>query len=510
MYGAQGVAHNVLSYMRLKMFRKRYAALYVSLLFCLFSHIVHAHTYRVPVLVDTDMALDDIRAIAMLLNSDMVDIRLIVTSDGAVSPKTGCKSLIRLLRYFGRQEIPVAAGKVLGKRAPQWRSWTEDVKWPEINVGDNKTALDHPASEEIVRALKALETRAVYLCLGPLTNLAGALRLCPGMNEKISRLVYFGGHPNDPSPGWNTTRDPDSASFIFDSGLNIYSIALPEEKLLHFDKKLYEQIESMNTTPARLVAKIHEPPAVRKLLSMGHFYVWDEMTVIYLNRPSLFKFVPSGNHPHVMSLATFRRAGVYEIYLKLLGHLADFHLSPRYPVAFKLFPSNPSLFREDVSPHVKKIIEKYGLEEWKACLLTNEFHRHLGVYSLIGAKMGVRAREILEAPFDELKVVSFAGNAPPLSCMNDGLQVATGASLGRGNIEISEGEPEPAAAFFYKEKKLTLKLKPAWMQNIRAEIKKALKRYEGLSTEYFAHIRELAIQYWLALDRRDIFNEVMK
>ncbi|MCK4389740.1 MAG: formylmethanofuran dehydrogenase subunit E family protein, partial [Desulfobacterales bacterium] len=196
-----------------------------------------------------------------------------------------------------------------------------------------------------------------------------------------------------------------------------------------------------------------------------------------------------------------------DTYLKLLGHSADFHLSPRHSVVLKVFPSDPSQFREDVSPYVKKIIEKYGIEEWKACLLTNEFHRHLGIYSLIGAKMGIRAREILEAPFDTLRVVSFAGTGPPLSCMNDGLQVSTGASLGRGTIKISNGIPQPAATFLYKDQKLTLKIKRELVDRIKTAIKAALREYGGLNPSYFAHIRKLAIDYWYDLDRKKIFDE---
>ena len=52
--------------------------------------------------------------------------------------------------------------------------------------------------------------------------------------------------------------------------------------------------------------------------------------------------------------------------------------------------------------------------------------------------MGVRAREILHAPMDGIRAVSKAGNKPPLSCMNDGLQAAAGASLGRGAIRITD------------------------------------------------------------------------
>ena len=106
---------------------------------------------------------------------------------------------------------------------------------------------------------------------------------------------------------------------------------------------------------------------------------------------------------------------------------ADEHqkLDQRRPVCLKEYPTDPSLFNENVRPYVTKIIERHGVEEWKAVFLTNELHRHLGMWSIVGAKMGVRAREILGAPFDQLNIISFCGFKPPFSCVNDGLQVST-------------------------------------------------------------------------------------
>jgi pyrimidine-specific ribonucleoside hydrolase len=187
----------------------------------------------------------------------------------------------------------------------------------------------------------------------------------------------------------------------------------------------------------------------------------------------------------------------------------DPRLEPCAPVVMKKFPVDPALFKEDVRPYLKKIIERHGLEEWKACVLTNELHRHLGIYSLVGAKMGVRAREILAAPFDTVDVISLAGNQQPLSCMNDGLQVSTGASVGRAAITIAHVK-QPAAIFLYNDRKVTLRMKKGIVNQIEADIGAAIKKYGGLNPEYFAHIRKLSLEYWLTLDRKEIFEEIVE
>jgi pyrimidine-specific ribonucleoside hydrolase len=132
-----------------------------------------------------------------------------------------------------------------------------------------------------------------------------------------------------------------------------------------------------------------------------------------------------------------------------------------------------------------RIIACHGLEEWKAAVLTSELHRHLGTYSIVGAKMGLRARERFNAALDELRVESRAGSQPPLSCLNDGLQVATGASLGRGTITVITNEPPACEAVFrYGEGRLCLRLKPEFAQRIAADMAELVKRHGGTTPAF--------------------------
>jgi len=489
---------------------RRFVSILALGLIIFFASQSGAHTHRISLLIDTDMALDDIRALVMVLNSEWVDVPLIVCSDGSVSPQTGCRNLRILLEYFEKRDTDIVAGRTLGKPAPPWRSWSENLNWPESSTITIETTKIPSATDTILKTLNRSAEKVIYLCLGPLTNLADAIRWDPTVKEKISRVIFYGTSPGALDPDWNYTRDRESADLVFKSGLNIHSLHIPQEKSLLFDQNLYDRITTMHTRAAHIVTTLHDTPVITKLLEDGHFRVWDETTIIYLNYPSLFELAPEEKSARVMVLEDFRTDLVEQAYLKLLDYSADLHLNRRTAVVLNNFPVGPSMFKEDVRPYVKKIIETHGLEEWKACLLTNEFHRHLGIYSIVGAKMGIRAREILEAPFDELKVISITGKSPPLSCMNDGLQAATGASLGRGAIEVLEQNPKPAAIFVYKDKKLSLEIKKDVLNRIKKDISAALKTYGGLNREYFAHIRKLSIDYWLELDRKKIFDESVR
>jgi pyrimidine-specific ribonucleoside hydrolase len=183
------------------------------------------------------------------------------------------------------------------------------------------------------------------------------------------------------------------------------------------------------------------------------------------------------------------------------------HLQERPNVVLLKYPVDAEQFSPDLAPHVEEIIRRHGLEEWKAAILTNEMHRHLGIYSIIGVKMGIRAREILKADLDELTVFSFTGFSPPVSCMTDGLQVATGASLGRGTINVKDLRPgEPAAIFKSAEGEVKLVLN----NKCREEVDKLIRSFSHASGHeshaYFDEIRKFSIGFWLDNDRNDIFE----
>jgi len=70
------------------------------------------------------------------------------------------------------------------------------------------------------------------------------------------------------------------------------------------------------------------------------------------------------------------------------------------------------------------------------------FHGHLGPYVVLGLRLGQYALERLGvAPHFGLEAqVRCAGN-PPESCLLDGVQFATGCTLGKQNISHTVGHP---------------------------------------------------------------------
>lgn len=178
---------------------------------------------------------------------------------------------------------------------------------------------------------------------------------------------------------------------------------------------------------------------------------------------------------------------------------------------FKSFPEDTLLYAPDVAPVMKNIIARHGRSEWRAGVLTNELHGHLGIYAIVGVKMGIRAREYFNIGVDDITVVTYAGLQPPVSCMNDGLQVSTGGTLGHGLISVASDETiRPEASFTFKSKTLRLKLKPVYAQQIRNDVEDAIRRYGNLTEPYWQQIRVLAIKYWEEFDRHEMFEKVVE
>lgn len=169
-------------------------------------------------------------------------------------------------------------------------------------------------------------------------------------------------------------------------------------------------------------------------------------------------------------------------------------------------PVDPEFYSADVRPIVSQTIARFGMEEWRAGVLTHELHGHLGIYSIIGVKMGLAAIRYLNVEPGEVYINSFAGRTPPVSCLNDGLQVSTGATFGHGLIRSNwTSLPLPRADFEVGDRMIHIRLKPDVESMIKEEIRQAYEKYAH-TPPYWEYVRKLAIKYWAELDKQTIFS----
>lgn len=460
---------------------------------------------KVPVIVDTDMALDDARALVLLGRAPRLELVAVLTSDGGSSPCEGASRIHRLLNSLGRSGAPVGVGEPLAAPAPPWREKSRMLD--ELGSGEAPACDALPGASKLAReALDRSHSPVTWVVLGPMTNLASLLERHPELESRLQAVYYSGDRPEVKPQDWNTARDPDAAAAVLGAGVPVFLVPPRDaEAALPIDASLLEAVAGIDSRSAQWISQLHADARMQQIVAQGHAGPWDDAVALALLDPAAFESTPVQGSPHLRRVVPRSPEAVRHALLRVLE--ADESLEARPSVVLRRFPTERWALQEDVGKVAHEILERHGAEEWKAALLANELHRHLGIYSLVGVKMGIRARELLDASLDDLRVESHAGLRPPISCLTDGLQAATGASLGRGAIRVEESDPAPEAVFVQGSERLRLALKDEVRSQIRSDVAAAVGRFGDLTPEYFDEIRRLSIHYWLTLDRREIFEE---
>jgi purine nucleosidase len=178
-------------------------------------------------LIDTDTASDDAVALIMALRCADIQVQAITTVAGNVDVRQAGRNALYTAELCD-SDVPVFVGaeKPLRRvhRSADWfhgRDGLGDHGYPEPRRAvERQGAVD--AIIDTIEAHRGL----VIVTLGPLTNVALALRDKPGIAEKVSRCVVMGGAPCcegnvTPAAEYNMWCDPEAASTVARSGLPI-------------------------------------------------------------------------------------------------------------------------------------------------------------------------------------------------------------------------------------------------------------------------------------------------
>lgn len=478
----------------------RKAALAALLLLgCAPAGYAHSGKARFHAVIDTDGAADDLRAISMLLGNREIEVLALTTSDGALAPDESAVRVRALLDGFHHEGVPVGAGYGAGAEAPAWRGSSRRVDW-----GDTLAVRpSYPAVKDLLaETLRNEEEKVVILALGALTNVRDLLEDDPTLAERIDRIVWY----NDqvaPLAGPNYAADPAAARAVLASGVPVTVIAANPAHPFPITPALLDSIAAVGTPYARKIADTHRRTPLSQQVADRHLGAWDDLVAVYLFAPELFRAQPVSETVTLYSLPDAEAVSAAEdTILAILRGKPDTESRVFYG-----FPTGHALYAADVVPLIDETIARHGASEWRAGVLTNELHGHLGIYATVGVKMGIRAREYFNIGVDDIEVTTYAGHRPPISCMNDGLQVGTGASVGHGLITVADVDrPRPEARFSFKGKTIRLTLKPEYADRIRRDVQRGIEQYGDLTEPYWQYVRELALQYWRDFDRHEIFD----
>lgn len=251
------------------------------------------------IIIDTDPGVDDAMAIFLALQSPELEVLGLTTVFGNVEAPLATANALRLLEVAGRPDIPVAHGAenpvaVPYKGAVPFIHGDDGQGNVHLPPAQGKP-LDISAAQFIVEQVMQQPGEITLVPIGPLTNIALALRLEPRIAHH-AKVVLMGGNalcPGNASPAAeaNIYNDPEAADVVLGAGWDITMVGLDvTHKVCMTDTDL-AQIASMETAMARYTTAIVK--FYRDFMfdrsGMGGIYVHDSTAVAYLLEPDAFE-----------------------------------------------------------------------------------------------------------------------------------------------------------------------------------------------------------------------------
>lgn len=452
----------------------------------------------INLIIDTDCAIDDFRTISFFLEDDRFSINAFIVSSGSVEVDNGINKLYSLLKYYNKDSIKIYVNRHTINLVPHWREFNNNLRWTKKHY----TCKKEEKFQQIFSHLSNYKDKFIFIALGSL-NSAATLLHNDEFKKRVDKIIWYNNSVEPKLSGFNYTCDSLSANYVLKQDfVKVDVISNLNPVILKFGDDLFSFVKNSKTKLSRNFYWVHNKSKVKKLINESHFVLHDELVYFYLIKPQLFLMNKSKQYKNVRYCEDMNAWGIYFLFKDVIKGLSI----NTEGVVLKTFPYEVINFDYDLRIYVDSIISKHGIDEWKSAILTNEIHNHLGIYSIIGVKMGMLARDYFKAKIDELEVYSFAGFLPPYSCINDGLQVSTGATLGRGTIHILESKPPlPKAIFIYNKNAILVELKNDIQNKIQYEISNAVAKFGLDDQSYWNYVRFLAIRYWYELSRNEIF-----
>ena len=162
-----------------------------------------------------------------------------------------------------------------------------------------RTAEKTHAVEAIIELVRKHEGDGVWLMpLGPLTNIALALRMAPDLGKRIAGISLMGGgtlHGNRaPHAEFNIWADPEAASVVFNYGGPLKMVGLNTTHQVVITKEFVERVAALKTRKATFAAELLDFFSTTYGEQLGVYGgpLHDPCAVFAVTHPQLFDLRP--------------------------------------------------------------------------------------------------------------------------------------------------------------------------------------------------------------------------
>jgi purine nucleosidase len=180
---------------------------------------------KIPLLIDTDPGVDDALALLMAFNDPNHYLVGLTIAAGNVGLDHTVRNALKLCEVAGREDVPVYAGcadpllhAAVDAAHVHGLDGFGDIGFtPAMRVAESEHA-----ALALLRLSHEYSGQLLLVALGPLTNIALALKLDPTLPQRIKRFVVMGGavsaHGNITAAAeFNIAFDPEAAHIVFQS-----------------------------------------------------------------------------------------------------------------------------------------------------------------------------------------------------------------------------------------------------------------------------------------------------
>ena len=185
------------------------------------------------IIIDCDPGIDDALALAFAAGHPELDLRGITTVAGNVGLDKTTANALRVRDFVGMPDVPVLAGcprpllrPPLHARDVHGDSGLGAASIPEASSGP----ADGHAVDFLASATAAEPGQITLIAIGPLTNVALALRRYPELVSQVRNFVIMGGSAGrgnvTPAAEFNIAADPEAAAIVFGAGWTVTMVGL--------------------------------------------------------------------------------------------------------------------------------------------------------------------------------------------------------------------------------------------------------------------------------------------
>lgn len=186
------------------------------------------------IIIDTDPGVDDAFTFLLALASPEIKLDALTTTQGNVTVEKATRNALSVLELGGASHIPVVQGSVLPLVQPLRASahvhGESGIGNAELPPPQAKPVPAHAVDYLIERVLAEPDEISIFP-IGPMTNIAMAIRKEPRFVKAVKELVIMGGAIQEggnmtPLAEFNIYVDPHAAHIVFHSGIPMTLIPL--------------------------------------------------------------------------------------------------------------------------------------------------------------------------------------------------------------------------------------------------------------------------------------------